>query len=292
MDGKMTPWEQATTHILTHTLHYGGGAFEGIRFYKTAEGPAIFRLKEHVERLLYSAKALQMAVPYTQTQLIDAVKLLIKDNELESGYIRPLIYFGYGKMGLDPRKCEVNVCIAAWPWGSYLGDEPVKTKISKFIRIHPRSTVADAKLCGHYVNSIMASLDIHGKGYDEAILLDFEGNIAEGPGENIFIVKNGKLITPSLGNILAGITRSSIIEIASSLNIDTIEKKITPEDLYTAEEAFFTGTAAEVTPIASIDDNTIGQGDTGKITGEIKEIFTKAVHGELAEYGKWLTIIS
>lgn len=284
-------WEKAVTHILTHTLHYGGGAFEGIRFYKTDRGPAIFRLGEHMERLLYSAGALQMKVPYTKEILIEATIDLISKNGLESGYIRPLIYFGYGKMGLNTDGCPVNVSIAAWPWGSYLGEKPVRVKISEFIRIHPKSTVADAKLCGHYVNSIMASHDIHGKGYDEAILLDFEGKVAEGPGENIFLVKDGELLTPPTGNILPGITRASVMEIAANEGITARESTLTPKDLFNADEAFFTGTAAEVTPISSIDDNIIGDGKGGPITAKIKDIFLKAVTGKEDMYGKWLTYI-
>lgn len=289
MDGKMVPWAKAQIHVLTHTLHYGGGVFEGIRFYNTKKGPAIFRLKEHVDRLFYSAKALEMKIPYTKKEIIDATKEIVAVNKLPSGYIRPLAYFGYGKMGLDPRGCTVNVSIAAWPWGAYLGEDPVKTKISQYMRIHPSSTVTDAKICGHYVNSILASLEVHKKGYDEAILLDHKGHIAEGPGENIFIVKKGTLITPKLGAILAGITRASILQIAHDQGIKVKEQSISKKALLSADEAFFTGTAAEVTPIAKINNKKIGTQPPGPITTELKNIFTQAIHGEIPKYRKWLT---
>lgn len=291
MDGKMVPWNKAQVHILTHTLHYGGGVFEGIRFYKTPRGPAIFRLKEHIDRLFYSASTLEMKIPYSKTQIQEATKNLIKTNKLNAGYIRPIVYYGYGKMGLDPRGCPVNVAIAAWPWGAYLGEGPVKTKISKFMRIHPASTYTDAKICGHYVNSILASLEIHREGFDEALLLDYRGNLAEGPGENVFIVKKGVLITPPPGTILAGITRASVIEIAKDQGIQVKEKNITPAMLKTADEAFFSGTAAEISPIAAINRQKVNKGKPGPITKKLKESFTQAVHGESKRYQKWLTFI-
>lgn len=291
MDGKFVAWEKAQIHILTHTLHYGGGVFEGIRFYETPNGPAIFRLKEHLERLFYSASKLDMKVPYTKKELADAIIGLIKINNLRDGYIRPLIYFGYGKMGLDPRGCKVNVAIALWPWGAYLGDKPVKVKISRFMRIHPATTYADAKICGHYVNSILASLEIHEKGYDEALLMDYKGFLAEGPGENVFIVRKGTLLTPKLGTILAGITRLSIIEIAKDNKIPVEEKNIREKELLQADEAFYTGTAAEISPISKINNKKIGKKPVGPITFQLKEIFTKAIHGQLPKYKKWLTFV-
>ncbi len=290
MDGKLIPWDKAKIHILTHTLHYGGGAFEGIRFYNTSNGPAIFRLKEHTNRLFYSAKTIGMKIPFSKAQINEACKDIVSKNKLKEGYIRPLVYYGYGKMGLDPRQCVVNVSIAAWPWGAYLGDKPVTTKISKFMRIHPASTHSDAKLCGHYVNSILASLDVHNQGYGEAILLDYKGNIAEGPGENIFFVKDGKLITPKLGSILGGITRDSIMQIAKDNNIKVQEKTVKPKELLAADEAFFTGTAAEVSPIAKINDKKIGKKPIGPITELLKTTFLKAVKGEEPRYKKWLTL--
>lgn len=230
-----------------------------------------------------------MKVPYSKKELIDATKKIVTINKLSSGYIRPLVYFGYGKMGLDPRGCPVNVSISAWPWGAYLGEDPVKTKISRYMRIHPSTLVTDAKICGHYVNSIMASLEIHKKGYDEALLLDYKGYLAEGPGENVFIVKKGILLTPPPGTILAGITRASIIEIARDQGIKVKEQRITKKALTSADEAFFTGTAAEVTAIAQIDNRKVGKKPIGPITAQLKNIFTQAIHGEIPHYRKWLT---
>lgn len=290
MDGKFVPWDKANVHILTHTLHYGGGAFEGIRFYKTKQGPAIFRLKEHINRLFYSAGTIGMKIPFTRPQLNNAIKELIILNKLQEGYIRPLVYYGYGKMGLDPRGCVVNVAIAAWQWGAYLGEKPVTTKTSRFMRIHPKSTNTEAKICGHYANSILASLDVHGQGYGEAILLDHKGNVAEGPGENIFFVKNNELITPKRGNILAGITRESIIEIAKKKGVRVKEKTVKLQEILKADEAFFTGTAAEVSPISHINNKKIGKKSVGPITAILKETFTTIIHGEDPEYKKWLTI--
>lgn len=291
MDGRLVPWDKAKIHILTHTLHYGGGAFEGIRFYGTEKGPAVFRLKEHIDRLFFSAGVLQMKCKYSKKQISDAIKNLIKKTGLKSGYIRPIIYYGYGKMGLNPANVKVNTAIAVWPWGAYLGTEPVKAKISSFIRIHPKSTNAEAKICGHYVNSILASLEAHANNYGEAILMDYKGNVAEGPGENIFIVKKGKLLTPKKGSILAGITRDSIIKIAKKEKIPVKETNISKKMLYSADEAFFTGTAAEVHPIISIDGRKINGGGIGPVTKKLKTIFTDTVHGKLPEYAKWLTVI-
>lgn len=291
MDGKFVSWNKAKIHPITHTFHYGGGAFEGIRFYKTAGGTAIFRLKEHTNRLFYSANCIGMKVPYSKKEVNEAIISTVKANKLEKGYIRPLFYYGYGKMGLDPRGCPVNLLIAAWPWGAYLGTKPVKCKISSFIRIHPKSTFSEAKLCGHYVNSILASLEIHGKGYDEAILMDYKGYVAEGPGENIFIVKKGILITPKKGNILSGITRDSLFAIAKNEGIKVVEKNINKQELLNADEAFFSGTAAEVSAISHIDDKKIGTGKIGPITFLLKRTFTRAINGELKQYSKWLTPI-
>ncbi|MFC1655293.1 branched-chain amino acid transaminase [Patescibacteria group bacterium] len=290
MNGKHIPWGEAKIHVLSHTLHYGGGAFEGIRFYETEDGKAaIFRLEEHIERLLFSANTIQMEVPYTKEELVEACLETIRKNNIKSGYIRPIIYFGYGKMGIDPRGAKVETCIAAWGWGSYLGEDMVKVKTSSYVRIHPKSTETQAKLCGHYVNSIMASLEAHNAGFHEALLLDHKGFVAEGPGENIFAVKDGKLITPESGNILVGITRDSIFEIARDNNIEVVEMKMKLEDLKNADEAFFTGTAAEVTPINQIDDSVIGDGKIGPVTEQLKSIYTKAIHGALDQYIKWLT---
>jgi branched-chain amino acid aminotransferase len=293
MNGKLIDWDKANTHVLTHTLHYGAGVFEGVRAYKTDKGTAIFKLKEHTERLLYSANAIGMEVPYSVEELMEATVQTVKENKLESGYIRPLIYYGYGKMGLNPIGAPVETIIACWPWGKYLSDGAINVKISEFCRIHPRSTVADAKIVGHYVNSIMASLEIsrtNGE-YQEALLLDFEGNIAEGPGENFFVIKDGKIYTPPLGRILAGITRASVFEIIKDLGFDIVEKVMTPADAFAADECFFTGTAAEVTAIGRIDTTTIGNGEVGPITEKIKTAYMDLVEGRNQKYSEWLTVV-
>ena len=291
-DGKLVDWDEATVHLLTHTLHYGGGVFEGIRAYKTKEGPAIFRLAEHVDRLFYSASVMEMDVPFSKEEIKKAVSETIKVNKVEECYIRPIIFFGYEKMGLNPTGSPVNTSIAVWPWDAYLGKEVVSVKISKYIRPHPKSTVIDAKICGSYANSILASLEIKKAGFDEALLLDYRGLVAEGPGENIFIVKDGKIFTPPLGSILGGITRNSIIQIAKDLNISIKEKDITVEELKSADEAFFSGTAAEICAIGKIDDTTINEERMGIITKKIKETYFNAIHGKSKEYSKWLTIVT
>jgi branched-chain amino acid aminotransferase len=291
MDNKFVKWNDAKIHVLTHTLHYGLGVFEGIRFYDTINGPAVFRLKEHVERLFYGAKNCNIKIPYNEKEIEDAIIKTIQLNKIKSGYIRPIVYLGYGKMGLNPKGAPVNVSIAVWPWGSYLGTDPIKVKISDFIRIHPLSTKTDLKICGHYVNSIFSSMEVHEKAYDEALLLDYEGNVAEGPGENIFIVKNNILYTPKLGNILKGITRDSVIIIAKDNNIEVIEKDLKPEDIYDADEAFFTGTAAEITLIKSLNDKIIGKEQPGKITNKIKTIFSDIIQGKNNKYKQWLTYV-
>jgi len=291
MDGKFVDWDKAKVHVLTHTLHYGLGVFEGIRFYETGKGPAVFRLKDHIKRLFHGAKTAFMKVPYTETEINKAVLKTIRKNKIEAGYIRPILFYGYGKMGLDPHGAEVNAAIAVWPWGAYLGEGAVKVKTSSFIRIHPKSTHSECKFCGHYVNSIFASLEAKEKGYDEALLLDYEGYCAEGPGENLFIVKDGKLLTPKLGNILPGITRKSIIEIANNEGIKVEESKLKLEDVYNADEAFFTGTAVEVIPITSIDDKKIGKETPGPVTKKLKELYLDIVHGKNEKYEGWLEYV-
>ena len=291
MDGKLVPWKDAKIHVLSHTLHYGLGVFEGIRFYETPKGPAVFRLKAHVDRLFDGAKKSFMKVPYSKEEISKAILETIKVNGTKAGYIRPIFFYGYGKMGLDPHGAPVNASIAIWPWGSYLGDEAVKVKTSSFMRIHPKTTHAASKICGHYVNSIFASCEAKAEGYQEALLLDYEGNIAEGPGENFFIIKDGKLLTPKLGNILEGITRKSIIQLAKDEGIEVEETTLTPEDMKNADEAFFTGTAAEVSPIASLDDKQIGEKAPGPITAKIKEKFLDIVHGKNPKYEDWLSYV-
>ena len=291
-DGKLVDWDKTNIHLLTHTLHYGGGVFEGIRAYKTENGPAVFRLPEHIDRLFYSASVMEMEIPFSKEEVKKAILETIRVNDVEECYIRPIVFFGYEKMGLNPTGSPINTAIAVWPWDAYLGKEIVSVKISKYIRPHPRSTVTDAKICGSYANSILASLEIKKAGFDEALLLDHRGYVAEGPGENIFMVKEGKLLTPSMGAILGGITRDSVMQIAKDLNIPVEEKDITVEELKSADEAFFSGTAAEICAIGKIDDIVINKGEIGVVTKKIKETYTKAIHGELEKYSKWLTTVT
>ena len=292
MDGSFVPWGDAKVHVLAHTLHYGDGAFEGIRAYKTENGSAVFRLREHIERLHYSGRALGMEIPHSVEQLCAAVCETLKRNRLEEGYIRPLIIHGYGVMGVNPRNSPVQTIIACWPWGAYIPVDAADIKVSKFIRIHPDSTVADAKICGHYVNSIMAILELRGTKYHEALFLDSSENIAEGPGENFFIIKNREIITPPLGAILAGITRATMIEIARNRGFTVTERSISLQEALSADEAFFTGTAAEVTPIASIDDQPLGGGKAGPISLELKAAYLDVVRGRAREYERFLTYVS
>lgn len=296
MDGKLVPWEKANVHVLTHTLHYGLGVFEGIRCYETDKGPAVFRLEDHIRRLENSAKLVGMKLPFSVDELVSAVKQTIKANEIKECYIRPIAFYGYGVMGLNPEGSPVNVAIAVWPWGTYLGEEGlekgVRAKISRWIRIDPRILPPQAKLVANYANSIFAKLDALNSGYDEAILLNTQGSVAEGPGENVFIIENGILITPPLSaGALEGITRDSIIKIARDKKIKFEERNISLEQLHGAEEAFFTGTAAEVTPIREIDDRVIGDGRRGRITGELQNTFFGAARGKIARYESWLDYV-
>ncbi|MEM2192271.1 MAG: branched-chain amino acid transaminase [Candidatus Hadarchaeales archaeon] len=296
MNGKFVRWEKAKIHVLTHTLHYGLGVFEGIRCYKTKEGPAVFRLKDHIARLENSAKLVGMRLPYSREVLIRAVKETIKKNRIEECYIRPIAFYGYGVMGLNPAGAPVDVAIAVWPWGTYLGEEGlekgVRVKISPWRRIHPSILPPHAKLVANYANSILAKVDALRSGYEEAILLNIDGDIAEGPGENVFIVKNGVLMTPPISSgALSGITRDSIIRIAKDERIPFREKKISPKDLYSADEAFFTGTAAEVTPIREVDGRKIGDGRRGPITTKLQRIFFEAVRGNVRKYFAWLDFV-
>ena len=291
MDGSFVSWKDANVHILNHSLHYGSAVFEGIRFYETNNGPAIFRLKEHVERLFNSAATLNMKIPFSKEDIEKAIIETVKVNKISSGYIRPLVYHGYGKMGLSLKGAPINVSISCWPWGAYLGEKPIKVKISDFIRIHPKSSLMSAKISGHYTNSILAGEEVRSKGYDEALLLDYKGDIAEGPGENFFIVKNNVIITPPLGSILPGITRDSIIKIAHDLGIKFEEKPLKPKDAYNADETFFTGTAAEVTSIESIDDKKLKE-PPGKVTSKLKSCFDEIVKGKNKKYKNWLTFVN
>ncbi|TDA31543.1 MAG: branched chain amino acid aminotransferase [Hadesarchaea archaeon] len=293
MDGELVPWEEAKVHLLTHTLHYGYGVFEGIRCYKTSRGPAIFRLKDHMERLRRSAEIVGMKLPYSVEELIEAAKLVVRENGLEECYIRPIAYCGYGVMGLSPRGAPVRVAIAAWRWGTYLGEEGLKNgvrvKISPYRRIHPSILPPHAKLVANYANSILAKLDALDNGYDEALMLNLSGNVSEGPGENIFIVERGVLITPPISECaLPGITRDSVLQLAMREGIPAKEEPISPERLYKADEAFFTGTAAEVTPIREVEGRPIGKGTRGEITARLQELYFRVVRGEEKGFEHWL----
>ncbi|KTD35082.1 4-amino-4-deoxychorismate lyase [Legionella nautarum] len=290
-NGKFVPWADAKIHVLSHTLHYGGGAFEGIRFYNTAKGPAIFRLQDHVDRLFYSAATLKMKLAYSKEEIISAIKEVVRNNNIDEGYIRPIAFYGYGKMGVNPTGNPVEVIIACWPWGAYLPHDSIDVKISSYIRIHPDSTVVDAKLCGHYINGILAALELEGTHYHEALFLDSKGYITEGVGENFFLIKKGVIYTPKLGGILCGITRDTIIKLARNLGFNVIEQDLTLEDAYQADEAFFTGTAAEVTAIRSINDQKLAQADEGKITSTIKKAYMDLVHGKNSDSLHYLTYI-
>jgi branched-chain amino acid aminotransferase len=293
MDGKFVSWDNATVHILTHTLHYGLGVFEGIRCYETGKGTAIFRLDEHIDRLFNSAHIFLIEIPYSKVEIRDAIIKTIQVNKIKECYIRPLVYIGYGAMGLYPKENPINVSIAVWSWGSYLGDKGLKDgiriKTSSFIKNHVNANMARGKVCGYYVNSQLAKKEAISCGYDEALLLDTEGYVSEGSGENIFIVRNGILKTTPLTSILEGITRNSIIKIANDNGIKTIEERFTRDELYIADEAFFTGTAAEVTPIKEADGRAIGNGKPGKMTKSLQSIFFDIVKGRNKKYESWLT---
>lgn len=293
MDGKLVDWDNATVHVLTHTLHYGLGVFEGIRCYETKKGPAIFRLDEHVERLFDSAHIFLVEIPFSRDEIRNAVIRTVQVNKMKECYIRPLVYIGYGAMGLYPKDNPVRVSIAAWPWGAYLGEkgleEGIKIKTSSFIRNHVNANMSRGKVCGYYVNSQLAKKEAISCGYDEAMLLDTEGYVSEGSGENIFIVRNGVLKTTPLTSILEGITRNSIIRIATDLKIRVVEERFTRDELYISDEAFFTGTAAEVTPIREADGRVIGNGRRGEMTKKLQTIFFDAVKGRNKKYQSWLT---
>ncbi len=290
MDGELVDWDAANIHVLTHTLHYGCGVFEGIRAYATAQGTAVFRLTEHIQRLFNSAKIFMIDVPYSVDDLIQATKQTVRVNGMESCYIRPLIYLGYGEMGLNPLPCPVRVAIAVWPWGTYLGDEGVqkgvRVKISSWQRHDPNAMPPAAKGTGMYINSSMAKVEALKAGYDEAILLSPQGYVSECTGENIFVVRDGTIITPPVSaGALEGITQHSVMTIARDLGIDCEVGNILRSDLYTADEAFLSGTAAEVVPIRSVDDREIG--DPGPITRKIQELFFASVKGEVDRYKEW-----
>lgn len=294
-DGKMVPWREATTHVLTHSLHYGLAVFEGLRAYDTPKGPAIFRLKEHVDRLFASAHIYMMPMPYPKEVIEKACKDVVKENNLDSCYIRPIGFYGSEKMGVSPKGATVHVSIAAWPWGAYLGSEGIekgiRVKTSSFSRHHVNVTMCRAKYSGTYANSILANQEALDEGYDEALLLDVDGFVAEGAGENLFIVKNNTIYEPELTSALMGITRDTVLTLANAAGINVESKRLTRDDIYTADEAFFTGTAAEVTPIRELDRRTIGNGTRGPVTEVIQKQFFDIVNGKSPTYDKWLTYV-
>jgi len=294
-DGKMVPWRDATTHVLTHTLHYGMGVFEGLRAYQTNQGTAIFRLLEHTDRLFNSAHIFMMKIPYDKATLMEAQLEVVKQNKLESCYIRPIVFYGSEGMGISAKNLSVHVAIAAWPWGTYLGkdslEKGIRVKTSSFSRHHVNVNMCRAKSVTTYANSMLAHQEVIIDGYDEALLLDVSGYVAEGSGENIFIIKNNKLYTPDMTSCLEGITRASIIEFAGEIGIPVIEKRITRDEVYCADEAFFTGTAAEVTPIRELDNRIIGNGSRGPITTKLQTMFFDSVKGKSNNHEDWLTYV-
>jgi branched-chain amino acid aminotransferase len=294
MNGKLVPWDQAQVHVLSHVLHYGSSVFEGIRAYKTPSGPAIFRLAEHIERLAYSAKIYRMKTPYTQQQIEQACLETVAANKLDECYIRPLVYRGYSHVGVNPVGTPIDVAIAAYPWGKYLGDDAltkgVSVKIGTWARMAPNTLPAMAKAGGNYLNSQLLKLEAVEDGYSEAIALDTNGYVSEGSGENLFLVHKGELITPPMHNsILAGITRASVVTLAKELNIPVREMVIPREMLYIVDELFFTGTAVEITPITAVDKVTVGNGEVGPVTKALQKAFFGIVKGEVADRHGWLT---
>jgi branched-chain amino acid aminotransferase len=294
-DGKMVPWREATTHVLTHTLHYGMGVFEGVRAYKTDKGTAIFRLQEHTDRLFRSAHILGMTLPFDKATLFEAQRAAVRENNLESGYLRPMAFYGSEALGIAAKNLSVHVIVAAWPWGTYLGkdalEKGIRVKTSSFSRHHVNVTMCKAKANGNYINSILAQQEAARDGYEEALLLDVDGFVAEGSGENVFIIRNGKLYTPDLTSALEGITRDTIVQLANEIGLTVIEKRITRDEVYCADEAFFTGTAAEVTPIRELDNRMIGEGKRGPITTRLQAMYFDCVTGKSAKHTDWLTLV-
>jgi branched-chain amino acid aminotransferase len=294
-DGKLVDWRSATTHVLTHTLHYGMGVFEGVRAYKTDKGAAIFRLQEHTDRLFNSAHILQMKMPFSKQEIADAMCAAVRENKLESAYIRPMAFYGAEAMGIAAKTLSTHVICAAWSWGAYMGEEAltrgIRVKTSSFSRHHVNITMCKAKANGNYMNSILAHQEAAQDGYDEALLLDVDGFVAEGSGENVFIIRKGKLYTPDLTSALEGITRDTIVQLAKELGYEVIEKRITRDEVYCADEAFFTGTAAEVTPIRELDNRNIGTGTRGPITEKLQALYFDVVKGKSAKHAHWLTLV-
>lgn len=295
LDGELLPWRDAKVHVLTHTLHYGMGVFEGVRAYETSSGPAIFKLAEHTTRLFNSAKILRMSIPWDFDTLCQVQRDIVRENNLESAYLRPMCFYGSEGMGLRADNLSVHCMIAAWEWGAYLGSESlergIRIKTSSFTRHHVNIAMCKAKANGQYMNSMLALQEAMEDGYDEALLLDVEGYVAEGSGENFFIVRNGQIHTPDLTSALDGITRQTVMELAADIGVPVIERRITRDEVYIADEAFFSGTAAEITPIRELDNRTIGSGTRGPITTELQQMFFDAVAGKTEKYAHWLTAV-
>ena len=296
MDGSFVKWDDAKVHILTHSLHYGTAVFEGIRCYKTETGPAVFRLQEHTARLFDSAHICQLEIPFTREAVSEAILETIRVNKIDACYIRPLAYLGYGAMGIFPKENPVRLSIAVWPWGSYLGEDGLKNgirvKIASFTRPHVNSTMVRSKTTANYANSLLAKREALKDGYDEALLLDTDGYVAEGSGENVFIVRKGVIKTPPLTAILEGITRDAIMQLAAERGMRLVEERFTRDELYLADEAFFTGTAAEITPIREVDNRAIGKGKPGPVTKELQSAFFDIVHGRDDRHADWLTYVT
>ena len=295
VDGELVPWREAKTHLLTHTLHYGLGVFEGVRAYATSGGPAIFRLKEHTDRLFRSARIMNMPMPFDKETLNDAQRSVVWENRLDSAYIRPMCYYGSEGMGLRADNLSVHAMVAAWEWGAYLGAENIqrgiRIKTSSFNRHHVNSAMSKAKANGNYLNSMLALQEAISCGYDEALMLDTQGYVAEGSGENIFMTRGGVIYTPDLTAALEGITRDTVLVLASEMGVRVQERHITRDELYGADEAFFTGTAAEITPIREVDGRPIGDGVRGPITEQLQSVFFDQVHGRRSEHKGWLTSV-
>ena len=291
-DGRLVPWREATTHVLTHSLHYGLAVFEGVRAYKTVNGTAIFRLKEHTDRLFNSAHIYRMPMPWDKETLMEAQKEVVRANKLESCYLRPIAFYGSEKMGVSPKGAKTHVAIAAWPWGAYLGEEGmekgIRVKTSSYARHHVNVSMCRAKYSGTYANSILANMEATEQGYDEALLLDVDGFVAEGAGENLFVVKDNQIYEPEIASALMGITRATVHTLAKELGYTIVSKRLTRDDIYIADEAFFSGTAAEVTPIRELDNRQIGAGHRGPITTKIQSMFFDVVNGKVPAHAEWL----
>ena len=294
-DGKMVPWRDATTHVLSHSLHYGLAVFEGVRAYETARGAAIFRLREHTQRLINSGKIYHMNLPYSLDELMQAQVEVVRANGLKSCYMRPIAFYGSEKMGISTRGATVHVAVAAWPWGAYLGEEGlekgIRVKTSSYQRHHVNVTMPRAKVASTYANSILANLEATQDGYDEALLLDVQGFVAEGAGENLFVIKDGKIYEPEIASALTGITRDSVIQVAREFGLEVQARRLTRDDIYIADEAFFTGTAAEVTPIREVDGRQIGAGRRGPVTEKLQKAYFDLVTGKTAAHGEWRTLV-